>query len=251
MSQQWCGMLGCVMAALGLMGCLYSDPIVPLPSVVYVPSPQTLDGTRSAKQLKAIYATSPNLNPQGLGVYEYVWSQSRMTLMSWPLQERLEELNRIAFRRTPERQAKVLAERRAFFEENVIFWGMLFSDNSFPVDPEWYTPEGVYLVDDKGQVFRPTAVRRANLLYFFEEYYRSVQHAPEGQGMEVSYPEFVFPREAMTPQTRSVTLFLAAVQRQMSFTWVFDETYVPAFERFDPEQGVGMERVLRTRPASP
>jgi hypothetical protein len=237
-----------------LAGCLTSDPVVPLPTVVYVPNPAAAEPAEVAAlgpaALKERYSASPNANPQGLGVYGYVWPQSRMALMTWPMQQQLEARNRIALRRSPERHAAVLQERRAFFEDNVVFWGMLYSYNPFPVDPDWYLPEGVYLEDDRGRIFRPTRVGHADVQFFFEEYYRSIQHAPGEPAVQVAYPEFVFPKGAITPETRAVTLYLAAVQRQMGFTWVFDETYVPSFERFDPDSGVGLERVMRSRPAA-
>ena len=106
-----CALLGGGLAVLGvawLGGCAVQTPIVPYPTVVYAPHPLRLPAeppaTEGAAQARAetlleTYSASPNRDPDGLGVLDSIWLNSRMTLVTWPVAQAREAQNRIAFAR--------------------------------------------------------------------------------------------------------------------------------------------------------
>lgn len=244
-------LLALVLATLG--GCLYSQPIAPRPSVVYVPRPGQVPDSLSAEEVKTLYTASPNRNPDGLGVLDTIWLQSRMTLMVWPIEREREALNRIAYDRTEAEQRQIVAERKAFFSRYVVFKGLLVGDTKDATDPETYMPEGVYLVDDQGHRFRPVwvneGIRQYDRMIRVE---RAMAHSfrVSAAGTVWGYPYVVFPAEAIGPKTRAVTLYFAAAQRRLSFTWVFDPDYTPPQRHVDiPGREPGAHRLFPARSA--
>ncbi len=232
-----------------LSACSAGQPVTPRPDTVYVPHPDRVPADMSAEDLLELYAVSPDRDPDGLGVLPTLWLQSRMALVVPEAILDLERRNKLAYARTDEEQAAAVAARQAFFSEYVLFEGWLIGDIVDGVRPEWYLPEGIYLVDDRGRKFRPVNVDDAQrpLSYWYwlvRELFiargadvasQSFPHTvyPRPEMIPQSFPRIVFPRAAITPQTRAVTLYFAALFRRMSFTWVFDPAYVPQHSRSD------------------
>lgn len=215
-------------AALLLGGCLTPFPVTPRPDTVHVPHPAEVPQDVPVAELRKRYAVSPDRNPDGLGVLDSVWLNSRLTLVLWEMERAREARNRIAYARSEAEQARVLAERRAFFADHVVFEGLLISRLPELVEPGWYMPEGVYLVDDRGRRFEPVAARQGDPLFRVETWIRrnAAGSYSLGQSAVVAgYPVLVFPGEAIGPDTRAVSLYLAAAERRMRFTWVFDPDY--------------------------
>lgn len=216
------GLLACVV----LSGCLSSAPLVPRPDTVYVPHPDHVPPELSAEELMEQYAASPNRDPDGLGVLPAVWLQSRMLLLVTEAALDLEARNRIAYARSEAEQAAAMAATRAFHEDHVVFEGWLAGDYDPAVNTDWYKPEGIYLIDDRGRKFRPIDTGPAAGAHYYGMVLGWALRGDLSPKPE-SYPRIVFPAEAIGPETRAVTLYLAALYRRMSFTWVFDPRYVP------------------------
>ena len=228
--------VGCFQLALPILmvfllqGCLFPTPIVPFPDIVYVPHPDAAKPDLSSEDLLDLYSASPNRDPDGLGVLDTIWLQSKMVLNVWEIERDKEIRNKIAFARSDEKHAKIMEERKAFFSRHVVFKGILIAWDPDYADPEWYLPEGVYAVDDKGKKFSPLRVERGPMWGYYE---RSFVRTSEGtytyleSAHFIGYPIIVFPKTIVSAETRSITLFYAARQQRMSFTWVFDPEYRP------------------------
>ena len=228
-----------VLAVLALGGCLTSGPMIPRPEIVYVPHPDRVPSDLTAEELLEFYAASPNRNPDGLGVLPTVWLQSRMMLVVREVQIDHERRNKLAYARSDEEQAAALRKQEQYFRERVLFEGWFIGDSIGAVQPEWYLQEGVYLIDDRGRKFLPLAVGNQ----VDPSYYKLIKKLKWEQGVVIipeSYPRIEFPKSAITPQTKAVTLYFAALYRRMSFTWVFDPDYVPAASAAGPSLDRGV-----------
>jgi len=201
-----------------LLGCVTTGPIVPYPEVVQAPNPLRLPPAAAQEDLLERYSASPNRNPDGLGVLESIWLNSRMTLISWPLAEGREEVNRLAYARSAAEQAQVLAEARQLYGEHWVFEGVLLGDVDAAVSVDFYLPEGIYLVDDRGRKYLPEVARDADPL----AKPRVVSRFGEAR---TGFPRLIFPKAAITEQTRAVSLYFAAFNKRLRFTWVFDADY--------------------------
>src|SRR5262249_53180365 len=135
-----------------------------------------------------------------------------------------EDANRVAYARTPEEQAAVLARGRDFLTTHVVIQGVLLASTKEFADARWYQPEGIYLVDDQGRKFKPVAVDEGNLrserLIYMPPVSQYTTTADTPRWVTGS-PRVVFPAEALTPATRALTLYFAAASRRFSFTWQF------------------------------
>jgi hypothetical protein len=245
---RWAGAVLCAAALLaGLGGCLTAEPLTPYPNAVVVSHPDKVNPALGYEELREAYSTSPDRNPDGLGVFEPIEARSRMLLLPAALELLREERNRIAYARTPEEQAAVLRSVRDFMAGNVAFTGVLRSYRPQVVNARWYLPEGIYLIDDRGRKFTPTRIEEAPTRYeFFLKYpdpgpYSTTADVPV---ISTGFPLIVFPRAAIAPETRAVTLYFAAVQRRYSFTWIFDPAYVPKRDDLGPQHGGGMNRLF-------
>lgn len=222
-----CLWVAAALPALLLAGCLAGPPVAPRPDTVYVPPPDRAPADEPAEALLERYAASPNRDPDGLGVLPTVWLQSRMILVPRQARLELERRNRLAYARDEAQQAAALAVVDDFFDRHVLFEGWLIGDLVEGVQPQWYLPEGVYLVDDRGRKFLPLSVENQVQPAYYQ-LVLALSVVGTGPVNPQGYPRIVFPREAIGPETRAVTLYLAALFRRMSFTWVFDPDYVPA-----------------------
>jgi len=224
---QWC-LVALIIGAIS--GCLFPTPIVPLDSIVYVPHPHEVGDKLSGEELKELYSASPNRNPDGLGVLDSIWLQSQMTLTIWEIEKDAKERNRIAYARTPAEHNAIMQESEFFYRNFVVFKGVLIGTHADLVEPEWYAPEGVYLIDDRGRKFKPVRITRGYKYYWLE---RNFDPNPSGGLTErkrevyFGYPFLSFPGEAISRETKAITLFLASPEKRMSFTWVFDPDYTP------------------------
>ena len=234
-----CALLSGGLAVLGvawLGGCAVQTPIVPYPTVVYAPHPLRLPAeppaTEGAAQARAetlleTYSASPNRDPDGLGVLDSIWLNSRMTLVTWPVAQAREAQNRIAFARGDAEQAKHLREAEALYGGHWVFEGLLLGDLGVTVRLEWYLPEGIYLVDDRGRKFLPQAAQDAHPLTTSRDPHpltATVERSRFGEA-RYTYPRLIFPAEAITAETRAVSLYFAALSKRLRFTWVFDPDY--------------------------
>lgn len=222
--------IGFMVVCMGLVGCLSSKPMVALDSVVYVPHPFDDKGDLSREELVDLYSASPNRNPEGLGVLDSIWLQSRMTLIVWEISRAEEKLKRIAYARSPAEQRLKLQEAELYHQIFVLFRGVLVGWYEDLVDLTIYTPEGVYLIDDRGRKFLPKSVPRTFIDHWRD---RSFEPTPSG-GLRESvsevfwgYPNVIFSSEVITRESKAITLFLASPKERMSFTWVFDPDYTP------------------------
>ncbi len=235
--------------ALGVLlsGCVTVRPITPYPDMVTVPRPGQADARRSFDQLREDYTTSPQRNPDGLGVFEAIEPRSSMTLWVPEIQEQWEEANRVAYARSPLEQAAVLARVREFHAAHVVFEGVLLSPAKEFSDARWYLPEGIYLVDDAGRKFMPQSVEENKLRTEYLAYlppvsqYSSTADIPR---WSTGFPRITFAGDAITPATRAITLYFAAAAHRVSFTWVFDPAFVPQRQSLGPQHGAGMNRLF-------
>jgi hypothetical protein len=221
---------GALAAALLLAACATAVPVVPYPDVVQAPHPLGLAEAADAEAVLETYSASPNRNPDGLGTLDALWLNSRMTLVPWPVARAREAANRLAYARTAEEHERVLAEARALYAQHWVFEGLLLSDVPAAAQVDFYLPDGVYLVDDRGRRFRPQVARNADPLTTA----RAISRFGEAH---YGYPRLVFPAEAITAETRAVSLYFAALNRRLRFTWVFDPTY-----ELPPGPGLGSGR---------
>ncbi len=205
-------------AAWGAQGCTAPVPAAPYPSTVRVEHPLRAPEGMDYEGLLERYSVSPERNPDGLGVLGTVWLNSYMTLLTRPALEKREERNRIAFARNPAEQRAVLGRLRALLRERWIFEGVLVGDLRRALRMEFYRPEGIYLVDDAGRKFLPLSVSEA------EPVTAPSVGSEFGIG-HYSLPRLEFPAAAITPSTRAVSLYFAALQKRVRFTWIFDPDY--------------------------
>lgn len=240
-SRLWCRQAGghvavALVAALVVAGCATQVPLAPRPSVKLVPHPTESPAGGSLEELQETYTVSPRRNPDGFGVFTAVWAQSYLTLVPWELERLRQERARVAFARTAEEQARVVAEREAFFRDHLVFEGVWLGDRAEPLNPVFYLPEGLYLLDDRGRKFlplsagviapqttssEPTSFGTALEAY---QYGARVDTSQFGTARH-SRPVIVFPGEAVDAATRAISLYVATPERRMRFTWVFDPTY--------------------------
>ena len=222
------------MAVVGAGACSSVVPIAPHPTHVVVPYPDNAPATMDWEEIREMYTVSPIVNPDGLGDLETVRERSYMTLVPWEAERQVEEVNRVAYARTPDEQREVLIRGQAFYENNVTFEGLVMSDHDRVYDFEFYTPEGIYLLDDKGEKFYPLEIEDRDPLIAseLEIAYNEVVFAGGpfgwwGETLYIGFPRIMFPGHAITKDTRAVTLYLAVFRKRMAFTWIFDPTYMP------------------------
>lgn len=228
---------------LALAGCnLAPYAYLPYPETVYAPHPHRLDTGLGEAKLREMYTASPNRDPDGLGALQTIERNSQMTLMVEQMMIDREQRNLTAYSRTDAAHERILNDHKEFFRDNVLFHGILLSAFPEGVIPDWYLPEGIYLVDDKGRKFLPRKVEKLP-----ENSYIPQVRVSEFGGLDIGYPRLVFPGEAITGETRAVTLFFANIQRRAAFTWVFDESYSPGRHRESREHGKGFNRMWRIR----
>lgn len=207
-----------VSCLMSFVGCAGPIPVTPFPKVVWVAHPEKAPRDISHEDLMEMYSASPERNPDGLGAFRLVWLNSRMTLLTWPAMAIRLERNRIAYAMTKSEQGKRLAQAKALFEKHWIFEGLLLGDLSEGLKVEFFQPDGIYLIDDSGQKFLPLSVKNRDPLT------RPVIRSRIGTA-HYSLPLLVFPKRAITGRTRSVSLYLAALQKRARFTWIFDPDY--------------------------
>jgi len=212
---------------LSLGGCLYSGAIRPFPSEVLVPHPEKTQTDLTGQELESLYSTSPDLNPDGQGVLPVFWPQSRMILITPAVAIEREKQNRIALARTEQEQQQAIDQAGKYYGTQVVFEAILLSDRPRLVDAKWYLPKGLYLMDDQGRKFYPVKINPGQARFFLET--SRISHPPgsrnSGPGPSRGYPEIVFPGDAITQSTRAVTLYFAAYQKRVSFTWIFDPDF--------------------------
>ena len=217
--------LSALLAAMLLAGCVGSVPIVPHARVAYVPRPMEVETGTPAEDLLEMYSVSPILDPDGWGVLDALYEQSRMTLVTWEFVRQLEERNRAAYARSDEAHAEVLQVQRAKYAHQLVFEGFFLGDREPLLDTESYRPEGIYLVDDRGRKFLP--LQAESLEPLLARSMATYRLGRENFTTHRSYPLIVCPGNAITPATRAVTLYFAQFQKRFSFTWVFDPEYKP------------------------
>jgi hypothetical protein len=219
--------------AILLAACTTAGPIVPYPDVATVPHPLRLPQGGDPDELLELYSVSPNRNPDGLGVLDTIWLNSRVTLVTWQTAQAREALNRVAYARSEAEQAQVLADARELYGEHWVFEGVLLGDVQAAVSVDFYRPEGIYIVDDRGRKYLPIAARDADPLTTA----RAVSRFGEAH---YAYPRLVFPKETLTAGTRAVSLYFAALNKRLRFTWVLDPDY--ELPTSAPGLGTGRER---------
>jgi hypothetical protein len=214
-----------------LSGCITLAPLAPHPTVVYVPHPDQADASLDMETLREMYTVSPDVNPDGFGSVEWIWEQSYMTLVVWALEEKRLELERLSHARSGQEHRQVRGGAELKVKYQVMFEGFLIGDFARPLDPAFYLPESVYLIDDRGQKFYPVfaGADEPVLPAFTASEFGAAFH---------SYARIRFPGGAILPETRSVTLYFSAYDRRIAFTWVFDPSY-------EPPGGVGGPRQRR------
>ncbi|MDH5750782.1 MAG: hypothetical protein OEZ59_00005 [Deltaproteobacteria bacterium] len=229
-------------------GCLAARPLAPHPSVVYVPRPGQINSTLGEDELQTMFTTSPDRNPDGLGVYELIWPQSSMTLVPWELQRFREERRKTAYARSESEHEQALSDMEKTFGNHVIFQGYLISYFSRFTEPGFYEPEGIYLLDDRGRKFKPVKTGTG-----YRDYQQEIRLRETGAGYKLEesayhfgYPHLYFPGDALTPQTKALMLFFAASDKRIRFTWIFDPDYVVPGGSVDAHMGRDMDK-LRLR----
>ncbi|MCH8883590.1 MAG: hypothetical protein IIA41_08850 [SAR324 cluster bacterium] len=215
-----------LMLALLLVGC-GGRPMIPHPQVVYVPYPWEVKSSLSAEEIKEMYSASPDPNPEGLGHLDTVWGQSFITLEVWEYRRQIEEKNKLAYARTVTEQTIVLEAGESHYSRNVVFSGIVVGDFAELLQLDRYGPEGVYLMNDRGEKFLPTLAENLEPLIGAYRHPEAVEFEINEYGLTFwAFPHIEFPLE-ITPDTKWIRLYLAIFQKRMSFTWVFDPDYVP------------------------
>ena len=215
---------------------------LPYPDTVYAPHPFQVDASLSESELREMYTVSPNRDPDGLGVLDTMELNSFITLMVKEMALAREEQNRAAYARSSVEHQAVMQEHEVLFRENVVFTGILRSDFAEGAKADWYLPEGVYLIDDRGRKFFPKDVGQLSRKSFLPR----VRSSEFGK-LHIGYPNILFPGDAIRADTRSITLYFANLQKRLSFTWIFDESYVPDSQDNPRAPGKGFYRMWRTR----
>lgn len=213
-------LLPVVMALLS--GCITHAPLAPHPTVVYAPHPHQADGSLDKETLREMYTASPDVDPDGLGPVDWIWDQSYMTLVVWPLEEQRQELARIAQARTEQQHREKLIAARFSYQDHLVFEGFLVGDFAPFLQVERYLPESIYLIDDRGEKSYPISARSGDPLI------PQLAGAQSDFGAaSYGYPFLVFPRWTVLPGTRSISLYFATTEKRIRFTWVFDPSYEP------------------------
>lgn len=219
-----------------LSACVSAVPLAPHPTVVYAPHPDQADPSLDMETLRETYTASPDVDPDGLGPIEWIWDQSYLTLIVWPLVEKRQERERIAQAWTEQQGRDRRVAARALYEDGLVFEGFLVGDFAPFLEVERYLPESLYLINDRGEKFYPVDARSADPLIAPLAGERS-----EFGAASYAYPIIVFSRSAVPPGTRSISLYLSTLQRRIRFTWVFDPSY-------EPPAGAGGARQRRPWP---
>jgi hypothetical protein len=220
-------------ALVALTGC-YVSPVAPHPSIKYVAHPMQADASLSLEELQERYSASPDQDPDDLGAIDYIWLQSYLTLVVPALALKLQERAQVAYSRTDEEQERALQNDEAYTGRSVVFSGMLIGDFAELLDLEDYKPEGIFLLDDKGRKFYPW------LAHNMDPSLPPVGVSEFGAA-HWSYPLLQFPGDAIGPDTRAVSVYLATPAKRIRFTWVFD----PAYELPDVRDRPDAERKRR------
>jgi hypothetical protein len=231
---------------LALSACLTGRPVMPYPERVLVPRPGAQAGL-TFEELREANTASPDRDPDGLGVFEAIEPRSVMTLWTGELEAKRQEANRVAYARSEAEQAAALAQAREFHTRHVVFHGRLLAAVPELARAGWYLPEGVYLVDDQGRKFKPELVDEGKLTSERLIYLPPVSafsSTAEIPRWVTGYPMLVFPGQAITPETRAVTLYFAAAGQRFGFTWIFDPGHDPARRGPGPAARRGLGRLL-------
>jgi hypothetical protein len=175
-----------------------------------------------------------------------------MRLLTPEIQHRREELKRKIYARTEAEQRAALETVDAIFKAYVVLECKLISSFEEDVDIRRYRPEGIYLLDDRGNKILPVEmslgfhVRPRGGALTPSAPYREVvdQFGPSWR----AHPVLVFPRQTIGPETRSISLYLAQPYSRVRFTWVFDPSYAPPRSERAPaaEYRSGMEQLFRS-----
>ena len=113
--------------------------------------------------------------------------------------------------------SQVIACRRAVVLY-VSFATILLGDIPKGLEVEFFQPDGIYLIDDSGRKFLPLSMKNRDPLTL--PTIRSRFHTSN-----YSLPLLVFPKRAITHETRAISLFLAALHKRVRFTWIFDPDF--------------------------
>jgi hypothetical protein len=221
----------CALLLAALSGCLTSAPLAPHPTVVYVPHPDQADPSLDMETLREMYTASPDVNPDGFGSMDWIWDQSYMTLLVWPVAEKEQELAGRAFARTEQEQRQSIEATRLLLDNFAVFEGFLVGDFSQLLDMEVFKPEGIYLLNDRGEKFYPVFAETGK--WTVPQFGAGIS---EFGAAHYSRSLLAFPRQALLPETRSISLYLATPQRRIVFTWVFDPSYEPPGGAGGPRQ---------------
>lgn len=211
-------LLGMLAGLGGISACTGPVPTTPYPTVVRVVHPEQAPVGKSYEDLEELYSASPERNPDGLGVLRSIWLNSRITLLTWPALKDQVEKNRIAFARDKSEHQLALRQARALFDKQWVFAGILLGDFDETLEVEFYEPHGIYLIDDKGRKFLPLSVEDRDPLI------QSAVRSRIGVG-RYTLPLLIFPKQAITSETRAISLYLAALHRRVRFSWIFDPNY--------------------------
>jgi hypothetical protein len=224
-----------LLGLIAISGC-YVSPIAPHPDKVYVPYPDEADPSLTLAELEEMYTASPDPEPDAdvLPPFEIVFDQSYLMLVASEITRKREALARMAYARTDEEQARILRSVEFEHQQFIEFEGFLIGFFLPLLDLYLYQPEGIYLLDDGGRKFMPVSA------------YNSDPVLPPAEASEFgaafhAFPHIKFPRGAIGPSTRAISLYIAAPDRRLRFTWIFD----PAYQLPDVRDRPGAERKRR------
>lgn len=201
------------------------------PKMVSVPHPDRVDPDTTLADLQTMYTASADDDPAGLGPWDLFYHDSSFTLSVWEMERRELERDRIAFARTPEEHAAKLEQEKGVYRQFVVFQGELTGRFKEGVSARAYENiQGIYLLDDTGRKFYPVSMEdnyknsvEGNRLYRQKEGdYTFKERNGDAVTVYTAYPRLIFPGEALTAKTRSVSLFFASGGRLAKFSWVFE-----------------------------
>jgi len=229
-------------------GCLFVEPTRFYPSTVRAPHPDRVPPGAEREELEEMYTAGPELARHPMERESALLPLSRVTLVVWELNLLEAEVHREVYARSGAEQRTVVARNRALFDAHLVFRVYLHGLTRDSVDIESYLPEGVFLLDDRGRKFRPSPVsspalkRLENLIPTRINREGEVEPGvPHWAGTNVLF----FPRAAIGPDTRAVTLYFARPFYRVGFTWAFDESYEAAERTGRARYASGMKRLWR------